>query len=65
MFEKKLKRNMIRCKYCGDVIESRSLYDFKRCKCGKVTVDGGLEYAKRSFSNNPPENHFEELSEFE
>ena len=56
---------MIRCKYCGDVIESRSLYDFKRCKCGKVTVDGGLEYAKRSFSNNPPENHFEELSEFE
>ena len=40
--------NKIKCKRCGDVIESRSVHDFKMCSCGAVAVDGGHEYLKRS-----------------
>lgn len=39
--------NKIRCKKCGDVIESTSVHDFKFCKCGAVAVDGGHEYLRR------------------
>jgi hypothetical protein len=42
-------RNKVRCKFCGDIIESKSLHDFVRCKCGKISVDGGQDYAKFSF----------------
>ncbi len=57
----KIVRNMIRCKKCGDVIESVSVHDFKFCKCGAVAVDGGHEYRKRCGSLED----WEELSEFE
>lgn len=60
-----IKRNMIRCKHCGDVIESLNVHDFKWCKCGKVAVDGGHYYLKRCFYSYPAEEHFEELSEEE
>lgn len=43
---KKLKRNAIQCRKCGDVIESKFTHDFKCCSCGSVGVDGGLEYAR-------------------
>ncbi|MED1042537.1 hypothetical protein [Bacillus mycoides] len=43
---KKLKRNAIQCRKCGDVIESKFTHDFKYCSCGSVGVDGGLEYAR-------------------
>lgn len=43
---KKLKRNAIQCRKCGDVIESKFTRDFKYCSCGSVGVDGGLEYAR-------------------
>lgn len=43
-----IKRNMIRCTQCGDIIESVHRHDFKYCKCGKVAVDGGKDYLKRS-----------------
>jgi len=43
---KKLKRNAIECRKCGDVIESKFTHDFKCCSCGSVGVDGGLEYAR-------------------
>ena len=39
--------NKIRCKKCGDIIESTWVHDFKQCKCGAVAVDGGHEYMKR------------------
>ena len=64
MDEKKIKKNCIKCNYCGDIIESKSVHDFVFCKCGKVAVDGGHEYLKRVFQKNPEED-FEELSEFE
>lgn len=39
--------NKIKCKKCGDVIESKSTNDLKRCSCGAVAVDGRKEYLKR------------------
>ena len=37
---RKIVKNKIRCKKCGDIIESVSVNDFKFCKCGAVAVDG-------------------------
>lgn len=39
--------NKIRCKKCGDIIESEYTHDFKMCKCGAVGVDGGHDYLRR------------------
>lgn len=39
--------NKIKCKKCGDIIESKSTNDYKRCSCGTVAVDGGKDYLKR------------------
>lgn len=40
--------NKIKCKKCGDIIESTYRHDFKFCKCGAVAVDGGNDYLKES-----------------
>lgn len=40
-------RNAIRCKKCGEVIESKFVHDFKFCSCGACAVDGGHEYLRR------------------
>ena len=53
--------NKIRCKKCGDVIESTHRHDFKICKCGAVAVDGGHDYLRRSGDLDG----YEELSETE
>ena len=42
-----IKRNAIRCRKCGEVIESTYTHDFKWCSCGVVAVDGGHEYLRR------------------
>lgn len=62
--EPRLKRNAIRCKHCGEIIESTSVHDFKMCSCGSCGVDGGHEYARRLFKTTPAED-FEELSEYD
>ena len=41
-------RNMAQCRQCADVIESKHGHDFKTCKCGEISVDGGKNYIKRS-----------------
>lgn len=61
---KRIKRNRIQCKHCGDIIESIHQHDFKKCKCGKVAVDGGLEYARRSCPSGNYEDHIIDLIEF-
>ena len=43
---RKIVKNKIRCKKCGDIIESVSVNDFKFCKCGAVAVDGGFDYLR-------------------
>lgn len=52
-------KNRARCKNCKDIIESKYLHDFKSCKCGAISVDGGREYLRRSAINL---NDIEELS---
>ena len=42
----RIKRNVIRCKKCGDIIESKSVHDFQMCSCGSCYVDGGHEYIR-------------------
>ena len=49
--------NKIKCKKCGDIIESKGTNGYKKCSC--VAVDGGKDYLKR-MSN---EENYEELSE--
>ena len=60
----KLISNKIRCKFCGDIIQSNSVHDFRRCKCGKCSTDGGLEYVQRSFDGENGSDVFEDLSQY-
>lgn len=60
---KKLVRNAIRCRRCWDVIESKSVHDYKECSCGACSVDGGLEYLRRGFKISPEED-YEDLCEY-
>ena len=55
----KIIRNAIRCKKCGDVIESKTVHDFKFCSCGSCAVDGGHDYLRRCGNRED----WEELSE--
>ena len=57
----KILVNKIRCKKCGDIIESKTVHDFKYCKCQSVAVDGGHEYIRRVGALD----EWEELSVFE
>jgi len=43
---RRLKRNAIKCKLCGDIIESKTVHDFQMCSCGATFVDGGTDYAR-------------------
>lgn len=43
--------NKAQCRKCGDIIESTNVHDFKSCSCGAISVDGGLDYLKRSFKD--------------
>lgn len=44
---RKILVNKIRCKKCGDIIESKSVHNFKYCKCKSVAVDGGRDFLRR------------------
>ena len=57
---KKIIKNAIRCKNCGDVIESETRHDFKYCSCKRVFVDGGHDYLRRGFTDG--QDDYEELS---
>ena len=48
----KIYVNKIRCKKCGDIIESFSVHDFKFCQCRSVAVDGGHAYLRRLGDRN-------------
>lgn len=57
----KITVNKIRCKKCGDIIESKSVHDFRSCKCGSAAVDGGHNYLRRVGNLED----WEDLSEYE
>lgn len=59
--KKRIKRNIIKCKCCGDIIESKSRHEFVECSCGACFVDGGHDYVRCGGS---PEN-IEFLTEYE
>ena len=61
----KLIRNRIRCKKCGQIIESTHVHDFKYCKCGSVFVDGGLEYCRYGWPGGDIADWVEFLTEYE
>ena len=54
--------NRVKCNICGDIIESWHRHDFKTCSCGNVSVDGGLDYLKRSYRKG--QDSYTELSEY-
>ena len=57
----KITVNKIRCRKCGDIIESKAVHDFRSCKCGSVAVDGGHNYLRRVGNLED----WEDLSEYE
>ena len=57
---KKIIRNAIQCKICGDIIESTYGHQFVTCSCKACAVDGGHEYLKRA---SQMEDCFIELAE--
>ena len=59
----KIIKNAIQCRKCGDIIESYSVHDFKRCSCETCAVDGGHFYLRRLFKNSLDD--FIELSEYQ
>ena len=58
---RKIVVNKIKCNKCGDIIESKSVHDFKFCKCKSVAVDGGHDYLRRVGNRGD----WEDLSEYE
>ena len=55
----KIIKNAIRCKICGDEIESTYRHDYVTCSCGSCSVDGGHNYLRRSFISS---DCFEDIS---
>jgi len=47
LYKNKILRNRAVCLRCNTEIESKSTHDFVTCKCGNLSVDGGLDYIKR------------------
>ena len=48
---KKIIKNAIQCKLCGDIIESTYRHEYVQSKCGACAVDGGHDYLRRSFKD--------------
>lgn len=42
----------VKCNLCQDVIYSVNRHDFRSCKCGSVSIDGGKCYTKLSWEKN-------------
>ena len=36
----------IKCKKCGDILQSKYRHDFQMCKCGSCYIDGGDDYCR-------------------
>jgi len=53
--------NKARCRKCNDIVISAYRHDFKKCKCGNIFVDGGLDYLRRGAASLED---IEELSEW-
>ncbi len=36
-----MKPNKAKCRLCNDIIESHHQYDYVKCSCGEIALDGG------------------------
>ena len=59
---RRIIKNAVQCKLCGDIIESTDRHQYVSCKCGACAVDGGHGYLRRSFRDK---NCYIELAEAE
>lgn len=57
-----ITRNAAMCQLCLDVIESKHTHDYKQCRCGNVTVDGGKDYIRRNVQD---QSEYLDMSEFD
>lgn len=39
----------IKCSECNCTIFSRARHDFRRCLCGRISIDGGFDYVELNF----------------
>lgn len=53
--------NRAKCLTCDSVITSEFRHDYVTCSCGNLSVDGGLDYERRGFTEGCK---WEELSEY-
>lgn len=60
MKAKILTKNAIKCKKCGDIIQSKYRHNFVSCSCGACSVDGGLDYLRRCGNQSD----YEEVDEY-
>ncbi len=71
--ERKIKRNAIRCNFCGKELESTHVHDYRTHACEKlraaypehpdpgIMVDGGREYLRRGYVK---QTDYTEISEY-
>ena len=45
---KRIIRNAVKCRLCGDVIESKKVYGIVECGCGAIAIEGGKRRLRRS-----------------
>lgn len=55
-------KNAAQCRLCKEILVSESVHDFKTCKCGEISVDGGTDYIRRCYTTDIM--NIIELSEF-
>ena len=36
----------IKCKKCGDILQSKHRHDYVTCSCGACAIDGGEDYCR-------------------
>lgn len=49
--KRRITKNAIQCKLCGDIIESTYRHHFVTCRCGACSVDGGYDYLRRGYAS--------------
>jgi hypothetical protein len=54
--------NKVCCKICGSVIESKHVYDYQRCSCGAIAIDGGTDYQRTSWPAGADVNDYIDFS---
>lgn len=44
-------KNRAKCKLCASILESFHVYDYVTCKCGEISISGGLDKLECSAKN--------------